>query len=51
MYVGMNNYAAYDPVFCDRHYCPRDCDVCPIADRILEFEEKQAESDKEGDNG
>lgn len=29
MYVGMNNYEDYDPVYCDGHYCPRDCEICP----------------------
>ena len=29
MYVGMNNYEDYDPKYCDGHYCPRDCEICP----------------------
>lgn len=40
MYIGANNYSAYDPEFCDGHYCPRDCECCQIADKILEYEEK-----------
>lgn len=41
MYVGMNNYEYYTPSFCDGHYCCRDCEKCPIADEILEYEAKQ----------
>ncbi len=28
MYIGMNNYADYDPAWCDGHFCPRDCEIC-----------------------
>ena len=40
MYIGMNNYSQYDPDYCDGHFCCRDCECCPIADKILEYEEK-----------
>ena len=33
----MNNYSAYDPEFCDGHYCCRDCDNCPWADEAMEY--------------
>ena len=36
MYIGANNYTDYDPEYCDGEPCPRDCDRCWIADRILE---------------
>ena len=45
MYIGMNNYEYYTPSFCDGHYCCRDCDVCPIADEILEFMAGEEEDD------
>ena len=37
--IGMNNYELYDPDYCDGNPCPRDCDHCPIADKILEAED------------
>lgn len=30
----------YDPVYCDGHYCPKDCDGCP-----------HREENREGDDG
>ena len=36
MFAGMNNYELYDPVYCDGHPCPRDCEKCPIGEEILE---------------
>lgn len=31
----------YDPAFCDGHHCPKDCEICPIADEIIEAEEDE----------
>lgn len=42
MYIGMNNYSMYDPAYCDGEPCPRDCDKCPVADKILGDEEKMS---------
>ena len=25
----MNNLSEYDPIWCDGHYCPNDCEICP----------------------
>lgn len=36
MYIGMNNYAMYNPEYCDGNFCFRDCDKCHIADKIME---------------
>ena len=36
MYIGMNNYSLYTSEICDGHECPRDCDKCPWADKVLE---------------
>jgi len=43
--IGANNYEYYTPSFCDGHYCCRDCEKCPIADKILEFEAGEEEDD------
>jgi hypothetical protein len=45
MYIGMNNYELYTPEICDGHYCCRDCEVCPLADEIME---KQEEEENDG---
>ena len=39
----MNNYSAYDPEFCDGHYCCRDCEKCPITDVIVSALSKMEE--------
>lgn len=39
----MDNYEFYRPEVCDGDYCPRDCDVCPKREIILEMEEEDAE--------
>lgn len=38
--IGMNNYELYDPAWCDGHYCPRDCDHCQIAEKMMEDEDE-----------
>ena len=30
---------SYDPDSCDGHYCPGDCDLCSVADKLDEQEE------------
>lgn len=37
MYIGMNNYEYYTPSFCDGHYCCRDCEKCPWAEKAMEY--------------
>ena len=44
----MNNYSAYDPEFCNGHYCCRDCEKCPIADKIISALSKK-EEEEDGD--
>lgn len=29
----------YDPDFCDGHFCQKDCEGCPTAEKIMEHEE------------
>ena len=41
MYIGANDYSAYDPEFCDGRCCCRDCGVCPVAEVVLEKEENE----------
>ena len=43
MYIGMNNYSLYNPLYCDGRFCCRDCDKCPIANEIMEAEEEDAD--------
>lgn len=39
MYIGANDYSQYDPACCDGHPCPRDCENCPIAEKMMEEEQ------------
>lgn len=41
--IGANNYELYDPAYCDGHHCPRDCNICPIADEILDEMEEDCD--------
>lgn len=41
MYIGMNNYELYDPAYCDGHFCPRDCEKCPVGEQIMEETEDE----------
>ena len=50
MYIGMNNYSLYDPLYCDGRFCCRDCDRCKVAEQIMEDmgeDDEQAVNDSE----
>ena len=36
----------YDPKFCDGEPCYKDCDNCPISEKILEAEQEQMEEEE-----
>ena len=46
MYIGANNYSAYDPKYCDGNYCCRDCETCPVADKIISALSKMEEEEE-----
>ena len=45
--IGMNNYEYYVPEVCNGHHCPRDCEICELADEAMEFIAEQ-EDDEDG---
>lgn len=45
MYIGMNNYSDYDEEWCEGHYCPRDCEICPYRAENRGPNEEESEDD------
>ena len=37
---GPSNYEYYTPEVCDGNFCPKDCDICQLKEKVLEMQEE-----------